>query len=96
MKAKPYLDKAVAAKVKGAEVLLAYSYQHHFNDEKEAYRLIKDSKNESSLSYCVLGELFYSGKFLNRDYKKAYEFINLVRNDCFNNAKKFYEEYIAK
>jgi len=134
VKAKPYLDKAVAAKVKGAEVLLAYSYQHHFNDEKEAYRLIKDSKNESSLRYCVLGELYYSGKFLNRDYKeafknyqkayeindtdpyiwfrlgrcyyfghgvekdekKAYEFINLARNDGFNDAKNFYEEYMAK
>lgn len=68
-----YLEPAYKGKVKDSEVYFAYYYQHYKDDEKEAYNLIKDSNSENNLRYLVLGNLYYSGKHLSMDYKKAFE-----------------------
>ena len=69
--AEPYLLKAYEEKVKGADVLLAYMYERK-KDEKKAYEIIKDVEEDSSLKDCVLGNLYYSGKFLRANYEKAF------------------------
>lgn len=69
--AEPYLLKAYEEKVEGADVLLAYMYERK-KDEKKAYEIIKDVEEDSVLKDCVLGNLYYSGKFLRADYNKAF------------------------
>jgi TPR repeat protein len=129
-KAEIYLKKAYDKKVKNADITLAYIYEHQDN-EKDAYECIKDSTSEHFLRYVTLGNLYYSGKYLNRDYNlafnnfqkayelnntdpyiwfrlgrcyyfghgverdlnRAYDFINLAKNDGFNDAIYFYDEY---
>lgn len=78
--ARPYLQKAYENKIENAATILAYSYYHFDKDEKKAYEIIKDVKDDDSLRYVILGNLYYSGKFLNRDY-----------NEAFINYQKAYE-----
>lgn len=72
--AEPYLLKAYDDKVEGAATLLAYSYFHAKNDEKKSYEIIKEVKEESALKFVTLGNLYYSGKFLNKDYNEAFKY----------------------
>lgn len=69
-----YLKIAYENKLEDSEVYLAYYYEHFEDNEKEAYSLIKDSKSTNHILYSTLGNLYYSGKFLARDYQKAFEY----------------------
>ena len=68
----PYLEVAYKAKEKNSDLYFAYYYQQHKIDEKKAFEMLKDSKSEHQLKYLVLGNLYYSGKYLSMDYKKAF------------------------
>lgn len=72
-KAESYIIKAYNDKVEGSAPIMAYFYEHEKHDEKKAYEVIKDYEGENALKYIVLGNLYYSGKFLNKDYTAAFK-----------------------